>query len=56
MRKQDKITPLQELTLLDRFLFDETMEDIETCQAMLEILLESEQALVLKVSESEKEK
>lgn len=55
MDKRNKITPLQELTLMDRFLFDETMEDLEACQAMLEIILESEQPIVLRVSESEKE-
>lgn len=43
--KQNKIVPLQELTLLDRFLFDETMEDLEACRAMLEIALESEGAI-----------
>ena len=56
MDKRNKITPLQELTLMDRFLFDETMEDLEACQAMLEIILESEKPIVLRVSkESEKE-
>lgn len=55
MRKQKRITPLQELTLLDRFLFDEAMEDRETCQAMFEIALESEQEIKLYSSESEKE-
>lgn len=55
MLKQNRITPLQELTLLDRFLFDETMEDLEACQAMLEISLESEQRITLLCAESEKE-
>lgn len=55
MAKQNKIKPLQELTLLSRFLFDETMEDLEACQAMLEISLESDHAITLYSSESEKE-
>lgn len=55
MVKQNRITPLQKLTLLSRFLFDETMEDLEACQAMLEISLESDQSITLHSSASEKE-
>lgn len=55
MKKQNKITPLQDLNLLNRFLFDETMEDTKTCQAMLEIALESKDEISLLSAESEKE-
>ena len=34
--------PLKDLTLLDRFLFSETMEDPENLQTMLEIILGKE--------------
>lgn len=34
--------PLSELNLLDRFLFDEVMEDAQTAKDILEIILERE--------------
>ena len=37
--EQKKRKKLKELNLLDRFLFDETMEDPETYRAALEIIL-----------------
>lgn len=55
MKKQNKIIPLQDLNLLNRFLFDETMEDTKACQAMLEIALESKKEISLLSAESEKE-
>lgn len=47
-------TKLQELNLLDRFLFDETMENLEAYQAAVSILLEEEVELVER-PETEKE-
>lgn len=47
-------TKLQKLNLLDKFLFDEAMEDRETCQAVISILLENEVELLGK-TETEKE-
>lgn len=35
-------TKLEDLNLVDRFLFDETMEDKESYQAFISILLENE--------------
>lgn len=46
---------LQELTLLDRFLFDEAMEDRDTYEALLRILLGDEELKLLSEPESEKE-
>ena len=46
---------LQELTLLDRFLFDEVMEDQETYEALLRIVLGDEELKLLTPSQSEKE-
>ena len=46
--------PLKELNLLDRFLFDEVMEDPQTAQDILEILLGRE-VLLLDHNETEKE-
>ena len=46
---------LQELTLLDKFLFDEAMEDMETYEALLRILLGDDEINLLSASESEKE-
>lgn len=40
--KNNVITKLEELNLLDRFLFSETMEDRDACQAAVSILLEKE--------------
>ena len=50
----NEMTKLEELNLLDRFLFDETMEDLETYQATISILLEN-QITLLGRSETEKE-
>ena len=36
------VTKLEDPNLVDRFLFDETMEDREACQAAVGILLERE--------------
>lgn len=47
-------TKLQELNLLDRFLFDETMENLEAYQAAVSILLEEEVELMER-PETEKE-
>ena len=47
-------TKLEELTLLDKFLFDEAMEDRETYQMVVSILLENEVELLEK-TETEKE-
>ena len=44
----------EKLNLLDRFLFDEAMEDKETCQTVISILLENEVELLEK-PETEKE-
>lgn len=46
--------PLSELNLLDRFLFDEVMEDAQTAKDILEIILEKEVPL-LDWNETEKE-
>lgn len=46
--------PLGELNLLDRFLFDEVMEDAQTAKDILEIILEKEIPLLDK-NETEKE-
>ena len=46
---------LQELTLLDRFLFDQTMEDTETYEALLRIILGDEELKLLTSSQTEKE-
>ena len=47
-------TKLQKLNLLDKFLFDEAMEDRETYQAVISILLQNEVELLGK-TETEKE-
>ncbi|MCR5196514.1 MAG: Rpn family recombination-promoting nuclease/putative transposase [Pseudobutyrivibrio sp.] len=46
---------LQELTLLDKFLFDEAMEDTETYEALLRIILGDEQLQLLTAAQTEKE-
>ena len=46
---------LQELTLLDKFLFDEAMEDSETYEALLRIILGDEELNLLTQSQTEKE-
>ena len=48
------VTKLAELNLVDKFLFDETMEDTEAYQAVVSILLENEIELLNK-PETEKE-
>ena len=48
------VTKLAELNLVDKFLFDETMEDMEAYQAVVSILLENEIELINK-PETEKE-
>lgn len=47
-------TKLEKLNLVDKFLFDETMEDKEACQALISIVLENEIEL-LDRPETEKE-
>lgn len=46
---------LQELTLLDKFLFDEAMDDTETYEALLRIILGEEELKLLTPTQSEKE-
>ncbi|SFH99157.1 conserved hypothetical protein (putative transposase or invertase) [Pseudobutyrivibrio sp. OR37] len=46
---------LQELTLLDKFLFDEVVEDRETYEALLRIILGDEELNLLTEAETEKE-
>ncbi|SFI26450.1 conserved hypothetical protein (putative transposase or invertase) [Pseudobutyrivibrio sp. OR37] len=46
---------LQELTLLDKFLFDEVVEDRETYEALLRIILGEEELNLLTEAETEKE-
>lgn len=46
---------LQELTLLDKFLFDEAMDDTETYEALLRIILGDEQLKLLSEAQTEKE-
>ena len=43
---ENVVTKLEKLNLVDRFLFDETMEDKEAYQAAVSILLESEIYLI----------
>ncbi len=52
--KNNVITKLEELNLIDRFLFSETMEDCDAYRATVSILLEKEIALLGK-TETEKE-
>ena len=52
--KKRKVTPLKDLTLLDRFLFDAIMENDEVHKLVLQILLGREPALLNK-TETEKE-
>lgn len=54
MKTSRTIKPLSELNLLDRFLFDEVMEDAQTAKDILEIILEREIPL-LDQTETEKE-
>lgn len=49
-----KTTKLENLNLVDKFLFDETMEDKEAYQALIGVLLENETELLTK-PETEKE-
>ena len=46
---------LQELTLLDKFLFDEAMDDPDTYEALLRIILGDEELKLLTPSQTEKE-
>ena len=46
---------LQELTLLDKFLFDEVVEDRETYEALLRIILGEDELNLLTESQTEKE-
>ncbi|MBQ8813273.1 MAG: Rpn family recombination-promoting nuclease/putative transposase [Lachnospiraceae bacterium] len=50
-----KKKPLSELTLLDKFLFDETMDCPEAHQAALQIILGQEELKLLTESQTEKE-
>jgi len=54
MKPEKIMKPLSELNLLDRFLFDEVMEDAQTAKDILEIILEKEIPL-LDRNETEKE-
>ncbi len=51
---ENVVTKLEKLNLVDRFLFDETMEDREAYQAAVSILLENEIDLIDR-PETEKE-
>ena len=51
---KEKMKPLKELNLTDRFLFDQVMEDMETQQDVLSIILEKEIHLLTQV-QTEKE-
>lgn len=44
--RQSRILQLVELNLLDKFLFDEVMEDSGTYETMISILLENEVRLI----------
>ena len=46
---------LQELTLLDKFLFDEVVEDSEAYEALLRIILGDEELNLLSEAQTEKE-
>ena len=48
------ITKLENLNLTDRFLFDEVMEDTQSCQTLISILLENEISLLTR-PQTEKE-
>lgn len=52
--KNNVTTKLKDLNLVDKFLFDETMEDREAYQAVISILLENETTLLTK-PQTEKE-
>ena len=52
--QKKKPKPLQELTLLDRFLFDTAMERPEVCQNVLSIILSEKEISGIKVGISEK--
>lgn len=52
-REQRIMKPLKDLNLLDRFLFDEVMEDTQTAKDILEIILEKE---ISELSRNETEK
>lgn len=53
-KAQKVMKPLEELNLLDRFLFNEVMEDPQTAKDILEIIMEREMPL-LDCNETEKE-
>ena len=46
---------MKDLTLLDRFLFDQTMENTEAHEAMLQIILGQEDLKLLTHAQTEKE-
>ena len=50
-----QLKPLKDLTLLDKFLFDETMDYPEAHQALLQIILDREDLMLLTPSQTEKE-
>lgn len=52
--QKKKPKPLQELTLLDRFLFDTAMERPEICQNVLSIIFNDKDVSNIKVGISEK--
>jgi len=49
------VKTLQELTLLDKFLFDEVVEDSEAYEALLRIILGDEELNLLSEAQTEKE-
>ena len=50
-----KPKPLKDLTLLDKFLFDETMENSDVYEDVLQIILEDDHLRLLTEPETEKE-
>ena len=52
---KQKLKPLKELTLLDKFLFDEAMEHSEVHEAVLQIILGNDNLRLLSPAQTEKE-
>ena len=52
--QKKKPKPIQEITLLDRFLFDTAMERPEICQNVLSIIFNDKDVSNIKVGISEK--
>ena len=50
-----QLKPLKDLTLLDKFLFDETMDHPEAHEALLQIILGQDDLKLMTPSQTEKE-